>query len=154
MNPVRSPNAKLPEFEGSAGRRRVVHVSLGWRERHSEQKTSTSRSRDTNRETAVRGGHGSQIDVHEPIASSPEAKDDSKWVTVHPERHDELARRSREPHAVQRDGSSGVDRSGQRLRRARREVVTPEGRVSEGRGRNPDNLDGARRLAHQTIQAQ
>jgi hypothetical protein len=40
------------------------------------------------------------------------------------------------------------------LRRARREVATPKGRVSERRGRDPDNVDRARRLTHQAIQAQ
>jgi hypothetical protein len=154
MDPIRSPNAKLPEFEDPAGRRCVVHVGLGWRERHSEHKTATSRSWNPNRKTVARGGYGSEIDVDETIASSPEAEDDSKWVTVRLERQNELARRDRQPHTIQRDGSSGVNRCRQRLRRARREVVTPKGRVSERRGRDPDNVDRARRLTHQAIQAQ
>jgi hypothetical protein len=140
-SPVRGSDAKLSELECSAGRRRVVHVRLGWRERHSEHNPPTNRFWNTNRKSAVRGGHGSEIDIHEPIASPPEAKDDSKWVTVDRERHNKLARRGRQPHTIQGDGSPGVNRSRQRLRRPRREVVTPKGRVSEGRSRNPDRFD-------------
>jgi hypothetical protein len=154
LNTVRGSDAKLSELERSAGRRRVVHVRLGWRERHPEHKASTNRSWNRNRKTVLRGGHGSEIDVHEPIASPPETKDDSKWVTVQLERHNELARRSRQPHPIQSDRSSGVNRSRQGLRRARREIVTPKGRVPESRGGNPDNFDRTRRLPHQTIEAQ
>jgi hypothetical protein len=83
LNPIRSSDAKRLELERSGGRRRVVYVSFDWRERHSEDETSTNRFWDRNRKTtAVRGGLGSEIDVQEPIASSPEAQHDSKWIAL------------------------------------------------------------------------